>query len=128
MRSSRTTLAVLMLVSSTSVALADNANVQFTPIGSPPWEPTDAHLFTAPIGTPADGFAEFQQSFDAIVPPNQGPVSPPYTNILVNGLASAGFRQGSVFSSTEFSFPNAVLALSGVLNGSRPTVISPLVW
>jgi hypothetical protein len=89
--------------------------VKLRPIGSPTWKPVDFHLFSAPVATPASGFAEFfQTGFDLLPPPNHVPVAglgvgpgaphqPPYDSELANGVAARGFREGVRFSTSEFS-------------------------
>ena len=38
-------------------------------IGHPAWTPVDLHVFTAPIGTASDGYAEFAKTQEIILPP-----------------------------------------------------------
>ena len=45
------------------------ADVIVTPVGAPTFVLTDFHLFAAPIGTAASGYAEFFQTAQAILPP-----------------------------------------------------------
>ena len=57
-------------------ALTAQAEVVFTPVGTPGYVPTDLHLFSAPIGTAANNFAEFAQNQQALLPaPNHVPNS-----------------------------------------------------
>jgi len=89
--------------------------VHITPIGSPTWQPVDFHLFSAPIGTAASGYAEFLDTLLALLPPPNhvfnpsltvgpgAPHSPPYNSELANSVASLGFREGVRFDTSEFS-------------------------
>jgi hypothetical protein len=94
--------------------------VQTSVIGTPTWELVDSHLFTAPLGSVADGFAEFLVTAQTILPPPNhvlnpvlgigpgAPHAPPYDHEMGDGIASAGFAQKAVFSPSEFSPPNGV--------------------
>ena len=85
------------------------------PIGSPIWEPIDFHLFSAPLGTSASGYAEFLETMLALLPgPNHAyhpmlgvgpgaPHAPTYDSELANGVAEQGFREGVRFHSSDFS-------------------------
>jgi len=54
----------------TRLAGAEFANVvQMTPIGHPTWHPVDFHMFSAPVGTTASGYAEFAATMQALLPP-----------------------------------------------------------
>ena len=56
----------LSLISFEATAQAD---VTITTVGTPLFLPTDFHMFAAPVGTAADGYAEFGQTMQAILPP-----------------------------------------------------------
>jgi len=114
------------------------ANVVITQIGTPTWQPVDTHVFSAPIGTPATGFAEFSQTLDALLPPPNhilrpgAGVSPglphpgPYDRELAEGIARLGFTDKSVFSVSEFSAPNGIyFATMFVPGANAPTGSSP---
>lgn len=89
--------------------------VRITPIGNPTWKPVDFHLFSAPIGTAASGYAEFLTTLLALLPPPNhvfhpmlgvgpgAPHLPPYDSELANSVANLGFHQGVRFSRSEFS-------------------------
>ena len=89
--------------------------VHLKPIGKPTWKPVDFHLFSAPIGTAATGYAEFNETLFALLPPPDHkfhpdlgvgpgePHSPPYDSELANGVADLGFREGKRFNTSEFS-------------------------
>jgi hypothetical protein len=95
--------------------------VRLTPIGSPTWKPVDFHLFSAPVGTPASGFAEFLTTVLALLPPPNhefhpalgvgpgAPHPPPYDSELANGVAVQGFREAVRFSTSEFSDGQGVI-------------------
>lgn len=89
--------------------------VRTTPIGHPTWRPVDFHLFSAPMGTLASGYAEFGETALSLLPePNHvlypgllvGPGAPhagPYDSELATGVATQGFHEGVRFSTSEFS-------------------------
>ncbi len=89
--------------------------VRLTPIGHPTWTPADFHLFAAPVGTAATGYAEFGETALALLPePNHvfnpdllvgpgAPHMPPYTSELASGVVAQGFHQGVRFNTSEFS-------------------------
>ncbi len=91
-----------------------------TPIGSPTWKPVDLHVFTAPVGTAADGYAEFQQNQVALLPPPNhqlcselgigpgAPHKPPYNREIDHNLDLTNFRESLIFRESEFSPPNGV--------------------
>ncbi|WP_423223907.1 hypothetical protein [Candidatus Amarolinea aalborgensis] len=89
--------------------------VRLRMIGHPRWTVADFHLFAAPIGTAASGYAEFLQTALALLPePSHrfhpalfvGPGDPharPYTSELAVGVAAQGFHEGVRFNKPEFS-------------------------
>ena len=116
----RITIPILLALALTaSGALANNANIQLTPIGSPTWEPTDVHIFTAGIGIPPSFFS-FQLVVEGILPPPYwvadtqltirpgAALAPPYTNLIANGLSAYPLREDTVFTPAEFSNGQAV--------------------
>jgi hypothetical protein len=82
-------------------------------IGHPTWRPVDVHLFAAPIGTAASGYAEFGETQQALLPlhlphPQLGmgpgtPHPPPYNREFAAGLAANGFRDNVLFTADQFS-------------------------
>jgi hypothetical protein len=84
-------------------------------VGTPAWTPTDLHVFSAPIGTAGDGYAEFTTTIETILPPPHytlytglgigpgTPETPPYTHDIGNGVAAAGYDQGALFAPQQFS-------------------------
>jgi hypothetical protein len=91
------------------------AEVTLTPIGTPDWKPVDLHLFSAPIGSGASGYAEFYATLAAILPePNHVsdpvfgilPGTPhlgPYDQEIGSGVSGLGFAEKTIFSGREFS-------------------------
>jgi hypothetical protein len=116
-------LAVSVALAMPAVAGDDSAPVTLKPIGHPTWKPVDFHVFTAPIGTAADGYAEFGQNQTAILPPPNhqpcadlgigpgAPHKPPYNYEIDRNFDRLDFRESNVFRVPEFSSPNAVWAV-----------------
>ncbi len=89
--------------------------VRITPIGSPTWKPVDFHLFSAPIGTAASGYAEFGETMlELLPPPNHmfhpalgvgpgAPHAPPYDSEMADGVEDLAFDEGVRFDTAEFS-------------------------
>lgn len=121
-KSIRSVLLLVVLVTfmlpSTSVSASSRPltrGVHLERIGHPTWVPADFHIFSAPIGTAASGYAEFVETMGAILPPpnhlphpNLGigpgaPHSPPYTSEIAENLALLGYHQGTRFQKDEFS-------------------------
>ena len=114
-------LILLSVVASTLPAIPVSAGapatqgVRITPIGNPTWKPVDFHLFSAPVGTPETGFAEFTATALALLPPPNhqfhpalgvgpgAPHVPPYDSELANGVAALGLHEGVRFNTAEFS-------------------------
>lgn len=94
--------------------------VRLQRIGHPAWKPADFHLFSAPIGTADDGYAEFSTTSLAVLPPPNhvanpslgvgpgAPHAPPYTSEMAEGLANLNYHEGTHFAPTEFSAGQAV--------------------
>ena len=115
---------VLLLLGAVTPAQAGGRHhqgqVTLVAIGHPRWKPTDCHVFSAPVGTAADGYAAASVTQAALLPPpNHVPIPglgigpgaphrPPYTHELAHGVVASGFRQGRVFSADEFSNGNGV--------------------
>ena len=105
--------------------------VRLERIGHPAWEPVDLHVFTAPIGTATDGYAEFGQTQAIILPPPHylqypclglgpgTPEAPPYNNDFAAGVENAGYREGHVFAPRQFSDGRGVYFVYMVV--PRPT-------
>jgi hypothetical protein len=97
----------------------------------------DFHLFSAPIGTPETGFAEFAATALALLPPPNhafhpqlvvgpgAPHAPPYDTELGQGVAALGFDEKRVFDASEFSGGNAVYLTSMVVPDPGTTGSSP---
>ncbi|KGN42584.1 hypothetical protein N801_15895 [Knoellia aerolata DSM 18566] len=97
-------------------ARADAGGVQLKPIGTPSWQPVDCHLFSAPVGTAASGYAEASDTVGRLLPPPDhvprppllaiGPGAahtPPYDTELGDGIRALGFHRGHRFTASEFS-------------------------
>src|SRR5664279_4086315 len=109
-------------LANTAIAQPDVAGIQLKPIGNPTWKPVDFHIYTAAIGTAADGYAEFQQNQVAVLPPPNhqvcadlgigpgAPHKPPYNREIDHNLDLTNFRESLIFRESEFSPPNAVWA------------------
>jgi hypothetical protein len=107
--------AATMLTAPLSADPPPAQGVRLTPIGNPTWKPVDFHLFSAPIGTAATGYAEFATTALAILPPPNhvfhpdllvgpgAPHPPPYDSELADGVADLGFHEGVRFNTSEFS-------------------------
>lgn len=131
---------LIMLVaaaSATQAASLPSKGDQLVPIGAPTWTLTDCHLFAAPIGTAASGYAEAFETFASLLPPPEhipipalgiGPGSPhrpPYDTELAEGIAHEGYRESRIFRQAEFSNGSGVfLACMAVpapgVTGSSP--------
>jgi hypothetical protein len=104
--------------------------VKLTRFGNPVWRPAGFNLISAPIGTPADGFAEFVETAEKILPPPDhlfasgfgivpgAPHPPPYDDEMDDGVKAAGFKDKIVFSSGQFSIPDAVWLLFMIIPGA----------
>jgi hypothetical protein len=117
-----------------TLPMVASAQVTLRQIGHPTWEPVDAHIFTAPIGTVESPCCDLflDTATTALPPPNHVPDSilfigpgaphdPPYDQEFAAGLASSGFREATTFSTSEFSLPSAVYAMWMIV----PTARSP---
>ena len=136
MRLSKPALAILGVL---AIAPApSSAAVIATPIGTPGFVPTDFHLFSAPSGTAADGFAAFAQTQQALLPPPNhvpnpalgiGPGQPhagPYDGEFAQGVAANGFVDSTVFTTAQYSGGNGVyLVFMAVPGAGSPTGSSP---
>lgn len=135
---------VVVLVGSLlpGMPLTAGAEVAVTPVGDPTFVPTDFHLFAAPLGTPASGFAEFSETLSAILPPPNHSFDPstgivpgaahvgPYDDELAEGIAAKGFEESTVFTTAQYSNGTGVLLAfmlvpaEGAPGGSSPDFAS----
>jgi len=93
---------------------------QATPIGRPSWQPVDFHLFSAPVGTFENGFAQFFELQRQLLPPPNhlfdtvfnivpgAPHRPPYSAELGDGVARLGLRDALAYGASQFKIPNGV--------------------
>jgi hypothetical protein len=84
-------------------------------IGSPAWAPADLHVFAAPVGTAAHGYAKALKTGETILPPPHykpnptlgigpgTPERPPYTHDLADGINKAGYPGGPLFLPSQYS-------------------------
>ncbi|MET1006166.1 MAG: hypothetical protein ABWX96_11480, partial [Propionibacteriaceae bacterium] len=103
---------VLVIVPSASATRDD---IRVAMIGRPVWKPVDCHLFSAPIGTAATGYAEYLETLGSILPPPHhvpidglgigpgAPHRPPYKAEVDRGIADQGYREARRFRPREFS-------------------------
>ena len=121
-----TSIARLTLLATALLGAHASAAVLRTPVGTPAWQPTDIHLYVAPIGS-APNFEGVLTSLQAVLPePNHrfhpdlfiGPGDPhagPYTHEIADGLASSGFLEKTIYNSSDFSGTNGIyLAMMNV--------------
>ena len=97
----RSALLSLLVIGIEATARGD---IVVTTLGTPAFAPADFHLFAAPIGTAATGYAEFAEMQQAILPPPDlmlnlvlgiGPGAPlagPYDHEIGDGVSNAGFE------------------------------------
>jgi hypothetical protein len=135
-------ITLFALLCSAVVGTTTQAAVTVTTIGTPGYLPVDSHLFSGPIGTAADGFAEFAQTQGALLPPPNhlpnpalgiGPGSPhagPYTTEFGQGVTANGFVDADIFTAAQYSNGNGVYLVfmmvpaGGSPNGSSPDFTS----
>lgn len=106
------------------------AGITVTPVGTPSFLVTDAHMFAAPIGTSATGYAEFGQTQQLLLaPPHHepnptlgiGPGAPhagPYGQELGDGLSAAGFVDASTFTTAQYSNGTGVFLVFMLVPGA----------
>lgn len=117
---------LILLLATAFLSSTVSAVIVSTPVGTPAWQPTDIHLFVAPVGS-APNFDQVLSSLQALLPePNHRPHpdlfigpgdqhNPPYTQELAIGLASSAFQEKTVFDASDFSAPNGIyLAMMNV--------------
>lgn len=126
----------------TSSEESARADVIVTKVGDPKFDLVDSHIFAAPIGTAADGYAGFGATPAILLPPPNhvadptlgiGPGAPhagPYNHEFADGVAVAGFREGSSFHPSEYSngmgvyFVFMLTGGQGTPLGSSPDFVS----
>lgn len=137
-RSFRSFTVVLFSLFALALGGTARAGVVITPVGSPTFLPVDAHLFAAPIGTGASGYAEFGETQQHLLPaPNHvvnptlgiGPGAPhagPYDHEFADGIAANGYAEGSSFTTNQYSDGSGVWFSVMLVPGSgSPTGSSP---
>jgi hypothetical protein len=102
-----------------------------TPVGTPVWQPVDFHLFSAPVGTFENGFAQFFEIQPELLPPPNhvfdptfkiipgAPHRPPYSEELEEGVARLGLRDALLFRASQFKIPNGVYLVWMTVPGPR---------
>ena len=118
------------------------AAVIVTPVGSPLFVAADFHLFAAPIGTAASGYAEFSETQQLILPPPNHLPNPtlsigpgaahagPYDHEMADGVAANGYIEGTTFTTEQYSngsgvyFVFMLLPSTGSPAGSSPDFAS----
>ena len=134
----RCTAVWVLCLLTAGVAPQTQAAIIVTPIGSPAYAPADIHLFSAPIGTFDDGFAEFGVTQQLLLPPPDhlpnpvlgiGPGAPhpgPYDTEFAKGVAANGFVDANSFTVPQYSNGNGVYLVfmyvptSNAATGSSP--------
>lgn len=118
-----TTLAVAQFAPANPPEGKQTPQVQMKPIGDPAWKPVDFHVFSAPVGTPDNGFADFGQTMTYLLYPLRhqacaelgrgpgDPHQPPYTHEMEAGLDIMNYQDANVFSAKDFTTPNGVFAI-----------------
>lgn len=106
------------------------AAVSVTAVGSPGFVATDFHLFSAPIGTAASGYAEFFATAQALLPPpNHQPhpalsIGPgtahagPYDREFAQGVGANGFQESARFTVDQYSNGSGVYLVFMVVPGA----------
>lgn len=136
---------LLLSAAGASAAPPPAQGVTISRIGNPIWAPVDFHLFSAPIGTAASGYAEFADTALALLPePNHAfnpvvlvgpgaPHAPPYDHELADGVAALGFHEGVHFLTSEFSAGAGVYLVfmvvpaPGVVGSSPDFISGPII-
>jgi hypothetical protein len=98
-----------------STSTGSAAHIALQKLGNPAWMPVDLHVFAAPIGTAADGYAEFATTLGNVLPlPHYQsvqclgigpgtPEQPPYDHDVADGISNLGYPQGLLFGQQQFS-------------------------
>jgi hypothetical protein len=134
-------LASLVILAVTTSAVqakpATDKSGQLVKIGAPTWELDDCHLFAAPIGTQASGYAEAFETFASLLPPPEhipipalgigpgSPHAPPYNTELEEGVAAQGYRESRTFRTVEFSNGSGVFVACMAVPAPGTTGSSP---
>jgi hypothetical protein len=135
------TLTFGLVLGTLPASQAASGGIQVKPIGDPIWKPVDCHVFSAPVGTAATGFAEFFETIAALLPPPNHaphpdlgigpgtPHQPPYTSELDAGVAAQAFKEGHRFRQAEFSNGSGVFLACMIVpkpgtTGSSPDFVS----
>ncbi|MGS0687926.1 hypothetical protein ACVBEQ_22665 [Nakamurella sp. GG22] len=139
-------LGSLLVAPANAAASAPVAHgIRVSPIGHPTWKLVDFHLFSAPIGTAATGYAEFGQTAEALLPPPDHRPHPqlgigpgyahqgPYDNELAEGVAAQRYSEGVRFHTDQFSDGLGVWAVwmavpaPGVIGSSPDFSAGPII-
>jgi hypothetical protein len=131
-------LAIAVVLGTLPASQAASGGIQLKPIGDPNWKPVDCHLFSAPIGTAATGYAEAFETVGRLLPPPNhvprlpdlaiGPGTahpPPYDTELEAGVDNQNFHEGHAFVRTEFSDGTGVFLVCMVVPAPGTTGSSP---
>ena len=134
------TFATALIVTNAGAAVI--GDVLVTPVGSPLFVAADFHLFAAPIGTAASGYAEFSETQQLILPPPNHVPNPilgigpgaahagPYDHEMADGVAANGYIEGTTFTTEQYSngsgvyFVFMLLPSTGSPAGSSPDFAS----
>lgn len=121
---------VLVALSCCLSGRAQAGDLTVTTVGNPTFQAVDFHLFSAPIGTAASGYAEFYQTGQTILPPpyykldtaigltpDQPHPGVDFTTDIQQGVQAAGFVEKSVFLTPEFSNGMGVFLMYMVVPG-----------
>lgn len=124
---------VALLASLSGQVRADSLSV--TKVGNPTFQPVDLHLFSAPIGTADDGYAEFFQTGQKVLPepyykldpnigitPDQPHPGDDFTTDILRGVQANGFVDKTTFSPSEFSAGRGVFLFYMVVPGAGAPV------
>lgn len=115
----------------------DPISFTISSFNQPTWDATGVFLFSAPMGTSADNYAEMRASFPALIPahtyntqqkiwPSAHAHPPPYDGEETNLLAASGFHTGNVFHLADWATPQGIaLALMLLPNGAAATGVTP---
>ncbi len=106
----------------TTSASADELDITMTKVGDPVWTPTDHHVFTAPC-TSYEEFVTIMENVWPLHVPQPGVVhQPPYDTEMAEGVAAAGYKEGSIFQADDIAGdPMAMwLIWSEIPNGDAP--------
>jgi hypothetical protein len=130
---------VLVALSCCLSGRARAGEVTVTTVGNPTFQAVDFHLLSAPIGTAASGYAEFQQTGLVVLPPPYYKLDPAigitpdqphpgvdFTTDLQQGVQAAGFVDKSAFITPEFSNGMGVFLMYMLVPGPGAPVGSSL--